>query len=402
MVAYTFYETDNRVRRYAETLVKRGEHVDAIALRRERQPFFEVIKGVHVYRIQKRVINEKGPLSYLRRLVMFFLRSAWFLAKSHLKGRYDLIHVHSVPDFQVFATFVPRLLGASIILDIHDIVPEFYASKFKVDERSFVFRLLLFIERLSAAYSDHVIIANHLWYSKIIQRSVDPGKCTVIINYPDTSIFARRPQTCGASRDFVMCYPGTLNWHQGVDLAINALVLLRDKVPNLKFLIIGDGPERENLKVLVKRHKLEDRITMVGLVPMEEVAVTMCTVNLGVVPKRKDAFSNEAFSTKIMEFMAVGVPVVVSNTTIDRYYFNSQLVQFFEADSVNDLAAKILELINDPAKCRTLREASMRFSQQNSWDVKKAEYLDLVDHLTATKCYGQSRVPDPAGRNATQ
>src|SRR5208337_3740288 len=187
--------------------------------------------------------------------------------------------------------------------------PEFYASKFKVSERSLVFRLLLMVEKLSAAYSNHVIISNHLWRTKLIQRSVRPEKCTAIINYPDLSIFFRRPRTVATNGDFIMCYPGTLNWHQGVDLAISAMALLRDKAPNLKFLIVGDGPDREKLKTLVRQLHLEDHVVMAGVIPIEQVAETMATVDLGVVPKRKDSFGNEAFSTKIMEFMAMGVPV---------------------------------------------------------------------------------------------
>src|ERR1035441_2131085 len=95
MLAYTFYETDNRVRRYAEALVKRGDQVDAIALAREGISDCEVIQGVRVFRIQKRVIDERGPLSYLTKLVLFFIRSAWFLTIMHLRERYDIIHVHS-------------------------------------------------------------------------------------------------------------------------------------------------------------------------------------------------------------------------------------------------------------------------------------------------------------------
>src|SRR5208282_2803818 len=295
MLAYTFYECDNRVRRYAEALVKRGDEVDAIVLRREGQLSFEVIRGVNVYRILKRVRDEGSPFSYLRKLLLFFLRSAWVLTFRHLRAHYDVIHVHSVPDFQVFATIIPRLMGARVILDIHDIIPEFYASKFKVNKRSLAFRLLLLIEKLSVSYSDQVIISNHLWHKRLTERSVQPEKCTTIINYPDLSIFSRPSRTVATNGDFIMCYPGTLNWHQGVDLAISAMALLRDKAPNLKFLIVGDGPDREKLKTLVRQLHLEDHVVMAGVIPIEQVAETMATVDLGVVPKRKDSFGNEAF-----------------------------------------------------------------------------------------------------------
>lgn len=380
-VAYTFYEADNRVRRYAEALAKRGDEVDAIALRREGQPCFEVIRGVRVHRIQKRLRNERGPVGYLGKLLLFFLRSMWLLSVQSLKQRYDVIHVHSVPDFQVFATLIPRIMGTPVILDIHDIVPEFYASKFKVDERSLIFRLLVVMERLSIAYSNFVIVSNHLWEKKLTERSVPHEKCTTIINYPDVSIFYRRPQTSNRKNEFLMCYPGTLNRHQGLQVAIRAMALLQHKAPNVKFLIIGDGPDREKLKTMVQQERLEDRVAIQGFVPLETIAETMAGVNLGVVPKLKDSFGNEAFSTKIMEFMAMGVPVVASDTRIDKYYFNDDLVQFFESGNAEDLADKILDLVNDSAKRSLLCANARAYIERNNWDVRKNEYLDLVDRL---------------------
>jgi glycosyltransferase involved in cell wall biosynthesis len=132
---------------------------------------------------------------------------------------------------------------------------------------------------------------------------------------------------------------------------------------------------------MIEREGLGDRVRLMGLIPMEEVATTMSNVDLGVVPKRKDSFGNEAFSTKIMEFMAMGVPVVVSNTRIDQYHFNDRLVQFFESGDVADLAESIKLLMADSAKRGMLRLNGLAFIEQNNWDVKKSEYLDLVDSL---------------------
>ena len=382
MVAYTFYETDNRVRRYAEALARRGDDVDAIVLRRENKASVEVVKGVRVYGIQKRERDERGPFSYLGKLLLFFFRSAWVLTVRHWRQPYDVIHVHSVPDFQVFATLIPRLMGAKVILDIHDIIPEFYASKFRISERSLLFRALLLVEKLSAAFSHHVIIANHLWYDKLTRRSVRPEKCTAIINYPDLSIFCRRARGV-KNGDFLMCYPGTLNWHQGVDLAIRAVSTLRERAPHLKFLIIGDGPDREKLHALVNELALGDRVVISGTISLEKVAETMSGVDLGVVPKRKDSFGNEAFSTKIMEFMAMGVPVVASSTRIDRYYFDESLVEFFESECVDDLASKIFKLVTDSERREELRAHSTTFVEANCWEVRKWEYLGVLDRLVA-------------------
>lgn len=383
MLAYTFYERDNRVRRYAETLVRHGHQVEAIALCRDGQPCEEVIAGVRLTRIQRRVIDEGGPFSYLLKLLLFFFRSLWVLAVRHLREPYDVVHVHSVPDFEVFAALIPRLFGARIILDVHDIVPEFYASKFKVSNRSIIFRALVLMERLSCAFAHHVIIANDIWYERITGRSVAKEKCTTIINYPDLTIFKQQPHRERCDGQFIVCYPGTLNWHQGLDLAIEAIDLLRDRVPHLRFEIIGDGRMREDLRAMITARGLESRITLSGLVPMEEVARRMTGVDLGIVPKRGDGFGGEAFSTKIMEFMAMGVPVLASRTRIDQLYFNDDLIAFFKDGNVEDLACQIEALAQHPERRNQLRNHALGFIDQNCWSVREPIYLKLIDKLCA-------------------
>lgn len=383
MLAYSFYDADNRVRRYAEALVRRGDQVDAIAVGRQGQPAFEVIQGVRVFRLQSRVRDESGPFSYLFKLILFFLRSAWFLTRRQFREPYQLIHVHNLPDFEVFAALVPRLMGARVILDMHEIVPEFYASKFHIGERSLVFRLLVLVEKLSIAFVNHVIVVNHMVEEAVLRRrSVRPSKCTTIINYPDTRIFYPRPAPQRGADRFVMCYPGTLSRHQGVDIAVEAVALLREQAPALEFLIVGDGPERENLKRLIVERKLQDRVTLQGAIALEQVAETMARIDLGVVPKRKEGFGDIAFSTKIMEFMAMGVPVVASRTRIDEFYFNDRLLEFFASGDARDLAAKILHLIEQAERRAELRHAGMEFIAVNNWNVKQQEYFELLDRLT--------------------
>lgn len=385
MLGYTFYETDNRVRRYAEALSRAGHTVDAIVIGREGQPPTTTIAGVDVFRIQKRVRNEGSPLSYLVKMLTFFVKSAWALAFRHWKRPYDVIHVHSVPDFQVFAAIIPKLMGARVILDIHDIVPEFYASKFKVSERSFAFRMLMLVEKMSIGFSNHTIISNELWRRKLVGRSVSTEKCTAIINYPDPSIFFRRGRSSPADGRITMCYPGTLNWHQGIDIAIQALALLRDTVPNLHFLVVGDGPCRKDLIQLASDLNLEDRLTFQEPVPMEEVATIMANVDIGVVPKRSNSFGNEAFSTKIMEFMSMSVPVIAARTAIDQHYFDENIVRFFESGDAMDLASKIAALAESAEQRDALRANADVFIAKNGWDVKQAEYMDVLNRILSAR-----------------
>ncbi len=144
MVAHTLYESDSRVRLYADTLVRKGFEVDVMALGREGDcGKIEFINGVRVFRVQPRRANEKSKTVLLRRLLLFFLSSMWVLSREQLKQRYDLVHIHSIPDFEVFVAWLPKITGSKLILDIHDIVPEYYASKFRISARSLTFKLLV-------------------------------------------------------------------------------------------------------------------------------------------------------------------------------------------------------------------------------------------------------------------
>ena len=380
MLAYTFYETDNRVLRYAEALAKRGDYVEVVSLCQGEQPFYEVINGVHVYRIQRRVIDEKRKRGYLKKLLKFLVKSSIFITRRNWRQKYDLIHVHSVPDFEVFAALLPKLTGTKLILDIHDIVPEFYASKFNASKKSILFKLLALVEKISCMFSNHVIISNDLWQKTVVKRSVQDEKCSVFLNYPDQNIFKVKKNSRNDGK-FVMSYPGTLSWHQGLDLAVKAMSIIKDKAPNAEFHIYGDGTERVPLIELTEKLGLQDRVLFKGFLPMREIAKVMSNVDLGVVPKRTDSFSNEAFSTKIFEFMMVGVPVLAANTAIDRFYFNDSVIKFFNAGDENDLAEKMLELINSREKLKTLSSNATELLKEYNWEIHRERYYNLVDSL---------------------
>ena len=200
------------------------------------------------------------------------------------------------------------------------------------------------------------------------------------MNYPDTSIFRKYPRT-RVDGKFVMIYPGSLNWHQGLDVAINAFAKIAEKFPEAEFHIYGEGAEKKALLDLVQGLSMSDRILFLGMKPTNEIAIIMANADLGVVPKRAVSFGNEAFSTKIPEFMAVGVPVLASSTMIDRYYFNDSQILFFRSEDVDDLASKMGTLINDSQLRSRLVECGDAFVRDNNWDVKKEEYFDLIRSL---------------------
>lgn len=381
MLTYSFYENDARVMRYAQALARSGAHVEVLALRRPEQAPSDVIKGVHVSRIQERTKDERGKLQYLTRVLSFFLRSMLSISLRHLTEPYQLVHVHSVPDFEVFAAALPKLLGAKVILDIHDIVPELYAAKFGAKHGSRVFAALVALERWSIRFADHVIIANHIWRDLLVGRSVSGAKCTAYINYPDTSVFTPTLRRRGTDSQFVMIYPGTLNWHQGLDVAIRAMAIAVREENALRLEIYGEGPAKPELQALIAELGLGNYVRIRSPLPLKDIALIMADADLGVVPKRNDAFGGSAFSTKVLEFMALGVPVLLSRTRVDSLYFDDSLVQFFVPGDPSSMSESMLEAYRNRNATQQRARRALDHAQQNSWDVKQHDYMSMVHKL---------------------
>lgn len=393
MVNYSSYQIDMRVVRYSEALVANGDSVDVLDVSELSEgPDQENINGVNVFHLQKRLgKTEKSQLSFLRPLLRFLAVSSVWLARHHYRKAYDLIHVHNMPDFLVLAALVPKLGGAKVILDIHDIVPEFYASKFGVREDAVSIGLLKWIERASARIANHVIISNHLWLDKVAARTGAVDKCSVFINNVDRGIFQPRRRSRGNGK-IVLIFPGGLQRHQGLDVAFRGFVGIHAKFPHAEFHIYGEGSFKGELVALVAELGLQHKIQFHNPLPVREIAEVMANADLGVVPKRADSFGNEAYSTKIMEFLSLGIPAVVSRTKVDEYYFDESVVRFFESGNHEAFARAAIEVLCD-SHCRDeLIKHGLAYAEMNSWNHRKFDYLRLVDSLVATR---GSKVPEP-------
>lgn len=400
MLAYTTYECDNRVRRYAEALAGRGDEVDVIALSGGAAAERSTINGVEVHRIQHRDFDERNKWTYAWRLLRFLVASSIFLARRHREICYDVIHVHNVPDFLAFAAWYPKWTGAKVILDIHDIVPELFVSKFDAKSTGLYARLLKLVEKASSGFADYVIISNHLWQEKLISRSVPEHKCAVFLNHVDSAIFYRRPKTRDDGKTVIL-FPGSFQWHQGLDIAIQAFAQLKDTIPNAELHLYGGGGVKSDLLRLTERLGLTDKVKFFDGVALDEMAEVIANADLGVVPKRANSFGDQAYSTKIMEFMSQGVPVVASKTTIDTYYFDERVVCFFPSGDVAAMAGAMQRVIQDKPYRESLVAAGYEYADRHGWKAKKGEYLDLIDWLSVEN-FGHSEKSSPRHAKAAQ
>jgi glycosyltransferase involved in cell wall biosynthesis len=178
-----------------------------------------------------------------------------------------------------------------------------------------------------------------------------------------------------------MLYHGGLQRHQGLDIAIRAFAGVAHQKSGAEFHIYGGGNMKPEWQALAQEFGLKEQVLFFESLPARQIAQVVANADLGIVPKRADSFGNEAYSTKIMEFMASGVPVIVSKTKIDSFYFNDSIVRFFESGNENDLAGAMLDLMRNPELRRTLVHNASKYVARNNWNLKKREYFNLVDTL---------------------
>jgi len=382
MISYSSHP-DSRVYRYIKSLNERGDTADVICLGQKDDPRFETDAcGNRIFRIQSRTYSERSIASHVVPMVRFFILSAGWCTRLYAEKRYPVIHFHNVPDFGVFCTAVPKCLGAKVILDIHDIVPEFYMRRFRVGQNHTAIRFIRWVERMAARYADHVITVTDIWRERLIGRSVEADKCTTILNTPYVPLFSRkRDPAPPGRRSFLLSYHGALTEPTGVETLIRAMPRVASRFHRIRLQIVGKGRERPRLIELTKHLHLEKHVHFIESVEFTKIPGLLDRVDIGVDPKRDGIYAGETLSVKTMEYLVCGIPAIVSRTPAAEAYFDDRMVMFFEPDNEKDLARCIIELVRSPRKRNALSRTGRLFFEKYGWNRYKKRYFRLLDTL---------------------
>ena len=388
MIVHAYYVRDARVRRYAEALVQAGHEVDVIGLREPNAPRRQTVEGVKLYSLPPQRARG-GALRYIYEYSLFLLLAALKVSWLHLRRPYDLVHVHNMPDVLVFAALVPRLLGAKVILDAHDLMPEVYQSKFKATQQHPVIRLLVGLERLSHRFAHHVIFANELFRQTCIGRGTPERKTSVVLNSADLRIFGGRSAAGPARRNGTLhlLYVGTISERHGVDFALRGLAALCGELPGLRLEIVpkfaeGEGDDLRRLNETIARLSLQEQVSIGEPVPLEQMPAVMARADVGLFTPRVDIHIDSALSLKVPEYVAMGLPIVTTRTRIMELYFDDSQVMYFADGDLAGFCDAIRKLYADRALASQLAQNARRFLEEHSWDAERARYFDTVSRLT--------------------
>jgi glycosyltransferase involved in cell wall biosynthesis len=382
MIGFTQYRTDPRVRREAEALVQRGDSVDVICIRADERDGRRSVEGVRLYEVWTPRYRGSNLLMYLAQYLVFFvvasLRSTWL----HSKKRYDVIEVHTMPDFFVFTAAVPKLFGAKVLLDVHDLSPEMYQSKFGLARSHWLIRLLTWIERRSVSFADRAI-AVHEPHLEVLTRHGNPKeKFEVLFNVADPRRFSPRTTEPGPDAPFKLVYHGTIAPRHGLDVAVRAVNLARHEIDRMEFTIIGAGDDVPRIERLIAELGLKDVVRLsTKVVPIENLVPFLEDAHVGIVPIRNDDFTKYMLPLKLLEYVALGIPVACSDTETIRAYFDDGMLAFFRPGDERDLAARLVELYRHPERRRDLAQRAHTFNERFSWESQKLKFYGSIDSL---------------------
>jgi glycosyltransferase involved in cell wall biosynthesis len=387
MVTFSPYPYDPRPRRAVDALVGEGASIDLICLGNEDAPKREVLNGVNVLRLPIKH-DRRGKFAYAYRYAAFILTSSMIFAWRALGRRYDLVYVHNMPDILVLSSLIPKALGAKVVLDLHDPMPELMMTIFDAPQSGKSVQLLKRLERWSIARADLVITVNVACKRIFSSRSCRPEKIAVVMNSPDGQIFPFRATPSEAftrktgNKPFVIMYHGSLVERNGLDVAIDALARVREAVPTAELRIFGaNTPFLERMMEAARNQNLQEAVSYLGSRRLEDLVTEIENCDLGVIPNHRNAFTEINTPTRIFEYLALGKPVIAPFTPGIQDYFNRESLLFFEPGNAGDLAKQIEYAFSHPREVQEIVRRAQQVFLEHTWDRERQTLLGRVSEI---------------------
>jgi glycosyltransferase involved in cell wall biosynthesis len=379
IVRHSGYPQDTREVKHATAILEQGYSIDVICLREKGQSATENLRGVNIIRIPM-THKRGGALGYILEYGLSFVIMSCVLLYRFVRYRYKVIHVSTMPDFLVFAAFVPRMLGAKVLLDLHEPTPELWLTKFG-GRKDFFYWLQVKMEQWSIWFADRCITVTETLRQRFAERGADISKMAVVSNVCNTKIFSPRSQegTWNPSARFTLVMHGLIDERVGHETVVEAVSSLRHKIPGILFKIPGQGEYEQALKQRVQEMGCDDLVSFLGYLSFSDLLETLRDADVGIVAMHRSPYSELIDTNKMYEYISMRKPVIVSRLKGVEANFDESCVKLFEPGNAQELAECILDLYTHPERAPILIEnAHARMVEKNSWEKTKQTLLDAV------------------------
>jgi len=362
---------DRRVWAEAEALTRAGYRVSIICPKMKGcDAEFETIDGIAIYR-HDLVEAGAAPGGYLREYAGALYHQLRLAMKVRRERGFDVIHACNPPDLIFLVAAVFKLLfGVRFVFDHHDLCPELYEAKF--GRRGLAYQALVLAERATFALADASIATNESYREIAIGRGgMKPERVFVVRSGPRLDKIALRPPRAEyrEGKAHLVGYVGVIGRQEGLDLLVGAVFHLVHQIGrrDTHFAIIGDGPELPAIRRLAAEKGLSDYFTFHGRTSDDVFLDVLSTADVCVNADRWCAMNDKSTMNKILEYMALGKPIVQFDLVEGRRSAGGASL-YARPDNVADLALKIDTLLGDrrlSAEMGAIGRA--RIEQRLSW-----------------------------------
>ena len=342
---------------------------------------YEELEGVHVYR-HPMPHEGSSPLGYLweygSALLWQFIYAVWI----YFRRGFRVIQGCNPPD-DIFLVALPfKILGVKYIFDHHDINPELYFSKY--ERKDALYHAQVLLERLTFHFSDIVLSTNNSYRNLAVTRGKKDAKDVFVVrNGPDLATFnpVAPNQALKHGKQFLIGYVGTMNVQEGLDILIDVADRIREKGRNdVHFTCVGGGPELEKLRNMISERQLTEIFNFTGRIPDAELLEVLSTADVCVNPDRPCEMNDLSTMIKIMEYMALGKPIVQYDLTEGRFSAQEASLYCDPQNRIEDFAEKILWLLDHPEERKKMGEfGRKRVEKDLAWEYSVANLLSAYE-----------------------
>jgi glycosyltransferase involved in cell wall biosynthesis len=397
------YPLDTRVRNEAETLTKAGYRITVIALRGKSESKKEVVNGVTVYRIpeinlfskshkdnpsalEMAIYRIKAIVGYIYEYFYFTIFSFWISLYVLFKDGFDSIHCHNPPDTLFLSGIFYRIIGKKFVFDHHDLSPELYLSRFEIKKEDFLYKILLFTEKLNLKFANVVIATNESYRDIDVKRGkIDKDKVFIVRNGPNLErVYLVPPdEELRKKGKIILGYLGTMGPQDGVDYLLRSLQYLVYEIGRTDFycVIIGQGDSLEDLKTMARDLKLNDFVWFTGWIPHEDMLRYLSTVDICLDPNPSNPLNDVSTWIKVMEYMALGKPTISFSLKETRFTARDA-AYYVSPNKVDEYARGILELMNNKNMRDEMGKVGKKRIQEDlNWSIVSGNLLSAYQYL---------------------
>jgi glycosyltransferase involved in cell wall biosynthesis len=376
MVVHAYYKEDTRVRREADALIDAGKQVDVVCLNKGVEPTRESFNGVTIHRLPvSRSVNRSKVfyiLEYLWFALLSFFKVSWFF----LRHRPRVVMVHNMPNFLVFSALLPRLFGAKVVLDMHDVMPELYVTLFNI-KGGFLKKLLFIEEKISAKFASRVMTVNQVVCDLLAKRL--NKELFIIHNTPDAAVLKVNAPLPRVTQKFNLFHHGNIHQRYGLVRMVEVMKSLNSQSDDFHLEVHGRGLYYEDIKAQAKALGIMDSCQFNGGFKPEMVGNMLVNADAGLVLNYPSDFMDVLLPVKMLEYVACKVPVITSRIKASEACFGEDMMYYFDDDA--ELEAIIRQIQQDPQAAAVKAEKAYQHYLTLQWDSEKKRLVDFIDNL---------------------